>query len=179
MGDGMLKLAVSLALCATSATADGWQVMYLTDSGGSRPMQVDPADLGSAESVTIVAYVDNDRGERLFLHCRWTGGAAWDYDWMLRIFPGREPTFLPNDSKGNRLNVSFDGDATVHDLGDFTFVQEAFWAPVPKVIATEIIERGVIRLEMPGVYVRGGKTYRTEFTLAGSESAVGNACPSL
>jgi hypothetical protein len=75
--------------------------------------------------------------------------------------------------------VTFDGDDTEHKLGDFTFVQEAFWAPVPDVIATEIITRRVIRLEMPGTYVEGGERYRTEFSLVGSGAAIDKACPPL
>jgi hypothetical protein len=175
----MRLLAATLICLAVPAWAEGWEMMFLTGSGGSRPMQVDPADLGSAESVTIMAYVDNDRGERLFLDCRWTGGAAWDYDWTLKLFPGQEPTFLPKESQGNRFIVTFDGDDIDHDLGEFSFVQEAFRAPVPEVIATEIMQRGVIRLEMPGAYVRGGETYRTEFTLVGSAAAIDKACPPL
>jgi hypothetical protein len=175
----MRCLALCLACLASPVAAEQWQVMFLADSGGSRPMQVDPADLGSVESVWMEAYVDNDKGERLFLDCRWTGGAASDYDWTLRLFPGRDPTFLPKDSKDNQFIVTFDGDDTEHKLGDFTFVQEAFWAPVPDVIATEIITRRVIRLEMPGTYVEGGERYRTEFSLVGSGAAIDKACPPL
>jgi hypothetical protein len=146
--------------------------MYLADSGGSRPMQVGPNDGGIP-----FAYVDSARGERLFLDCRGTGSAELGYEWTLKVYPGREPTFLPKESTGNRFIVTFDDDPTRHDVGGFTYVQESFWADVPAVVATEIKQRGVIRLEVPGAYVDSGETYRTEFTLADSNSAIDKACP--
>ncbi len=172
----MRLLAVTLiCLAAPSlALAEGWKMMYLADSGGSRPVQVGP-DAGGIP----FAYVDSARGERLFLQCRWTGNAALGYEWTLKINPGPEPTFLPVEAQGNRFIVTFDDDPTEHDLGGFSFVQGAFWADVPAVIATEIRQRGTIRLEMPGTYVEGGETYRTEFTLSGSGAAIRRSCPVL
>jgi hypothetical protein len=159
----MLRLALILSCLAAPAAAEKWEVMYLTHSGGTRPMQVDPADLGDVDSVWMQAYVDNDRGERLFLDCRWKGGAASDLEWTLRLFP----------------IVTFDGVEGTNDIGDFTFVQEGFWARVPDILATDIRQGRAIRLEMPAAYVVGGETYRTEFTLAGSNAALDKACPPL
>lgn len=171
----MLKIAAALALCATPVMAEGWQVMYLADSGGSRPMQVGPNDGGIP-----FPYVENDRGERLLLQCRWTGDAMVGHDWTLKFYPGQTPTVLPKDATGNRFNVAFDGDPTAaFDLGDFTYVQEAFWAPVPADVVAGIIRGSVVALEMPGAYALDGKPYLTEFTLAGSERSIDEACPAL
>ncbi|NJS38184.1 MAG: hypothetical protein HC783_03295 [Rhodobacteraceae bacterium] len=165
---------ICLAAAPSVALAEGWKVMYLADSGGSRPMQVGPDDGGIP-----FAYVDNARDERLFLECRWIGSADVGYAWTLKINPGPEPTFLPLDAEGNRFVVTFDTDPKEHDLGGFTFVQGAFWADVPATLGTEIKERETIRLEMPGTYIEGGETYRTEFTLSGSGAALRRSCPVL
>jgi hypothetical protein len=170
----MAVTLICLAAAPSIAFAEGWKVMYLADSGGSRPMQVGPEEGGIP-----FAYVDNDKGERLFLECRWTGSANLGYAWTLKISPGREPTFLPVEAEGNRFVVTFDDDPTPYDLGGFTFVQEAFWAEVPATLATEIKARGTIRLEMPGTYAKGGVAYRTEFTLSGSGATLRRSCPVL
>ncbi|TAG31705.1 MAG: hypothetical protein EAZ40_00305 [Rhodobacterales bacterium] len=165
---------ICLAAAPTMGVAEGWKVMYLADSGGSRPMQVGPDEGGIP-----FAYVDNAKGERLTIGCRWTGNADLGYEWSLKIHPGQEPTFLPVEPEGNRIIVTFDDDPAGQDLGGFTFVQEAFWADVPASLAAEIKARGVIRLEMPGPYVEGGKAYRTDFTLSGSGAALRRSCPVL
>lgn len=170
----MLKLAAALALCATSAAAEGWQVMYLAGSGGSRPMQVGPNEGGIP-----FAYVDNAKGERLFLECHETGSTTRDYTWTIRIYPGTEPNFLPKDSQGNQFTFTFDGTNANYGIGNFTFVQDAFWADINEYLAADIRTHSMIRLEMPGQFVEGGKTYRTEFTLAGSTAALNTACPPL
>lgn len=173
----MRLLAVTL-ICLAAAPAqllaEGWQIMYLADSGGSRPMQVGPDDGGIP-----FAYVDNDRGERLTLACRWTGSADLGHDWTLEVFPGPEPTFLPKDAEGTLFLVTFDSDTRAYELGDFSYVQQTFRAPVPVDIAVEIMQRKVIRLEIPGAYVVGGEAYRTEFTLAGSADVIDYACPAV
>ncbi len=170
----MWKLVAALALGATSAAAEGWQLMYLADSGGSRPVQVGPNDGGIP-----FPYVDNEKGERLVVDCRWSGGAASDYDWMLRLYPGQTPSFLPRASENNQFLVTFDEEATAYRVANFTFVQGAFWGPTTDIMVDDIRTRGVIRLEMPGEFVEGGETYRTDFTLSGSQAAINNACPPL
>lgn len=170
----MLKLVAALALCTTSAAAEGWQVMYLASSGGSRPMQVGPNDGGIP-----FAYVDNERGERLLVECRSFGGAASDYDWTMKLFPGQSPTFQPKAAQDNSFLVTFDDLKTEYAMADFTFVQEAFWGPTTDIMVEDIRTRRVIHLEMPGAFVEGGTTYRTEFTLAGSTAALNTACPPL
>ena len=166
----MLKRAAALALCATPALAEGWQIMYLADSGGSRPMQVGPNEGGLP-----FPYVDNDRGERLMIDCR--NGDDGTYDWTLQFFPGREPTVLPKAAKDNRFIIAFDTDVAEYDLGPFTYVQEYFWADVPDSLASEVMARGVIRLELPAAYTMTDQPYRTEFALTGSAAAIDRSCP--
>jgi hypothetical protein len=170
----LLRFILALACFATPGAAEGWKVMYLADSGGSRPMQVGPNDGG-----TPFAYVENEKGERLFLDCRWSGGAASDYDWTLKLYPGQPPNFLPKAAQDNQFLVTFDGVDTTYGIADFTFVQEAFWGPTTDIMVDDIRTRSLLRLEMPAAFVEGGTTYRTEFTLSGSKAAINKACPPL
>jgi hypothetical protein len=168
-GGIMRIITTAFLLLASPAAAEGWEVMFLTD-GGSRPMQVGPNEGGSP-----LAYVENRKGERLFLECRSTKAGV--DEWTLRFYPGPEPTVLPGESKGTRFVVSFDDEATDYHLGPFTYVQEAFWAVVPEDIAYGIIANAVVHVEIPGAYVRGSESYSTEFSLSGSEAAIDRSCP--
>jgi hypothetical protein len=162
----LATILIGLAALATtpvSAIAEGWQVLYLADSGGSRPMQVGPNEGGIA-----FAYVDSGGGERLFLDCR-TNDSGF-YDWTLKFNPGENPAFRPVDADGTRLFARFDEDPAQIDLGLFSFVQGAYWAPVPADIALRVIRQEVIRITDGGSAV-------VEFSLAGSSDAIDRACP--
>ena len=154
---------ICLSATATLALAEGWEVMYLAASGGSRPMHVGPNDGG-----TPFAYVDSARGERLFLDCRTNDNGF--YDWTLKLHPGDASVLRPFDSDGTRLFAGFDDDPTQIDLGLFNFVQEAFWAAIPEDVAMQIMERSLIRISDGGSAV-------AEFTLRGSSEAIDRACP--
>lgn len=168
----MRNLVLFIALLASPAAAEGWQVMYLASGGGSRPVQVGPGEGGIP-----FPHVDNDRGERLILGCP-SGGDPGQV-WTLAFHPGQDPTVLPKDAEGTRIIVTFEGNPATHDIGRFTFVQGAFRGHLDAIVATDIRQAGGIRLDIPGEDVRGGMAYRTEFTLAGARAAIDTACPPL
>jgi hypothetical protein len=76
--------------------------------------------------------------------------------------------------------VIFDDVDTEYGITNSTFVQDAFCGPSTDILVADIGALRVIRLEMPGEFVEGGTTtYRTEFTLTGSQAAIDKACPPL
>lgn len=59
-------LAALLAVMGTAAVAEGWQLQYFADSGGSRPVVVERSDAEFSE-----AYLRDSVGNGLYLSC-WT-----------------------------------------------------------------------------------------------------------
>jgi hypothetical protein len=160
----MRLLAPLLVLLACPAAAEEWQIMYLADSGGSRPMQVGPGEGG-----VPVAYVDSGQGERLFLECRQTGTGG--KGWTLKLYPGDPPSIAPQGEDGEtRLFAGFDGNPAQIDLGPFAYVQQAFWADVAEEVARQVMAGDRITIS-------ASDGSAINFSLAGALAAITTACP--
>jgi hypothetical protein len=154
----MRILAAALALLATPALAEGWQVQYLAGSGGSRPMVVDKSEAESAE-----AFVENERGERLILSCR--GGSEGPGFFLSLYTPAPIP--VPSDyaDDGVELSASFGADPAQNDLGLFQAAQERYFAPLSIETFDRMMAAPTIRLYATVA------DYAAEFPLQGFTAA--------
>lgn len=156
-----LTLSLMAALLPLApALAEGWQNLYMADTGGSRMMQTD----NPAEADEILAAVDAADGARLIVTCPAQDGQIWVQIGQTGSSDG--PDYLNSDSV---ISFSVDGAAPVAGAPQ-GFMQSAYHATMPEgVIAAMASGKELVVTYGPAP--AGQKV----FTLSGSAQALSRA----
>ncbi|MFV0301104.1 MAG: hypothetical protein ACK5IP_09550 [Paracoccus sp. (in: a-proteobacteria)] len=120
--------ATTILFGACAANAEGWQNLYMADTGGSRLWQTnDPA-----EASYVYAAVDSPDGARLIVKCPGQPGETWITIGQVGSVDG--PGFL-----NERSSVSFSADKqTWRTVGNFGYSQSSYSMTVPDTLVREM-----------------------------------------
>ncbi|MDO5642744.1 MAG: hypothetical protein Q4G26_10225 [Paracoccus sp. (in: a-proteobacteria)] len=150
-------LSLAALLLPLSAGAEGWQNLYMADTGGSRMMQTDDP----AQADEILAAVDSADGARLIVTCPAQDGQIWVQIGQLESTDG--PDYLDGDSV---VSFSVDGAAPVA-AEPRGFMQSAYHATVPEALIASL-KAGKLLVMRYGP----GADAQKEFSLSGSARAL-------